>query len=186
MNHTPPHPPAEGEDGGELPERLPDAVLTALRQHDSLSARDATPVAAQVRAAELPSVDAVDAVDRAVLAEAQAHFAARDTAARRRAASGAPHRVDRTARHRPVRGTRRRRVAAVVSTAAAVLVAVLLVQPMLFGPADPDDIDGSGQVDILDAFALARQQASGRAISDARIDALTARIVALEPPGSPR
>jgi hypothetical protein len=45
-----------------------------------------------------------------------------------------------------------------------------------------DDVDGSGRVDILDAFALARLQAAGDAgIGDDRIEALAARVVSLGP-----
>ena len=47
-----------------------------------------------------------------------------------------------------------------------------------------NDIDGSGVVDILDAFALARMQAADRTpAAQAEIDALSMRIVALD--GSP-
>ena len=44
-----------------------------------------------------------------------------------------------------------------------------------------NDIDGSGVVDILDAFALARMQAADRTpAAQAEIDALSMRIVALD------
>ena len=47
-----------------------------------------------------------------------------------------------------------------------------------------NDIDGSGVVDILDAFALARMQAADRTpAAQAEVDALSMRIVALD--GSP-
>ena len=47
------------------------------------------------------------------------------------------------------------------------------------------DIDGSGSVDILDAFALARMDGNGPgALPQSEIDALVSRIVALD--GSPR
>lgn len=62
-----------------------------------------------------------------------------------------------------------------LAAAAALLVALLVVQP--FGQKrSPDDVDGSGRVDILDAFALARSQADRE-----RVDALAARIVSLSP-----
>jgi hypothetical protein len=65
-----------------------------------------------------------------------------------------------------------------LAAAAALLVALLIVQP--FGTKrSPDDIDGSGRVDILDAFALARSQADRE-----RVDALAARIVSLSAPRS--
>jgi len=60
-----------------------------------------------------------------------------------------------------------------LAAAAALLVALLFVQP--FGPkTSADDVDGSGHVDILDAFALARAQADRD-----RVDELAARIVSL-------
>jgi hypothetical protein len=60
-----------------------------------------------------------------------------------------------------------------LAAAATVLAAVLLVRP--FGSQRlADDVDGSGRVDVLDAFALARSQASQESV-----DALAARIVSL-------
>jgi len=94
--------------------------------------------------------------DRAIVAQAQAHFAAR---------------VERFSH------VRRKRWAMTFAAAAALAVAFLVVRPFdRFGLADPDDIDGSGQVDILDAFALARAQAD-----DERIATLAARVVSLAP-----
>ena len=68
------------------------------------------------------------------------------------------------------------------SLAASLLVAVVLwrtesgVDPSLLA----DDIDGSGVVDILDAFALARMAGEQRTpAAQERIDALAMRIVAL-------
>jgi hypothetical protein len=93
--------------------------------------------------------------DRAILARAQTYFA--------------------------VRGERlaspRRKRWAMTFAAAVVAAAFLVVRPIdLFGPHDPDDIDGSGRVDILDAFALARAQRN-----DERIDTLATRVVSLTP-----
>src|SRR5690349_9037236 len=83
--------------------------------------------------------------DRAILADARRHF----LAARPRRAS------------KPI-------LRWALPLAAAVLVAVLVLQP--FGSFRvPDDVDGSGRVDILDAFALARAQADQE-----RVDALAA------------
>jgi hypothetical protein len=60
-----------------------------------------------------------------------------------------------------------------LAAAAALLVAVLVLRP--FGlQRSGDDVDGSGRVDILDAFALARSQADQQ-----KVDALAARIVSL-------
>ena len=48
----------------------------------------------------------------------------------------------------------------------------------------PNDIDGSGAVDILDAFALARMERGGvSAAVQVKIDALAARVVALDDSG---
>jgi hypothetical protein len=45
-----------------------------------------------------------------------------------------------------------------------------------------DDVDGSGQVDVLDAFALARRNAEHPdSAARIRIEALLARIVSLTP-----
>jgi len=55
-------------------------------------------------------------------------------------------------------------------------------------PAAPlvaDDVDGSGRVDILDAFALARAHAGAGAANPAEqpdVARLAARVVALTPP----
>jgi hypothetical protein len=51
----------------------------------------------------------------------------------------------------------------------------LLVQPLRDLGRDPNDVDGSGRVDVLDAFALAR------AGNDQRSADLVAQIVALAP-----
>lgn len=47
-----------------------------------------------------------------------------------------------------------------------------------------DDIDGSGHTDVLDVFALARMRRTDPSVSQARIDGLLARIVALDTRGS--
>ena len=60
-----------------------------------------------------------------------------------------------------------------LAAAAALLVAVLVLRPLGL-QRSADDIDGSGRVDILDAFALARSQADQETV-----DALAARIVSL-------
>lgn len=111
-------------------------------------------------AAHLERLDRASAIvdprtDRAVVDEARRYFLA--ARPRRAARMPAP------------------RWALPLAAAAALLVAVLVVQP--FGSLRaPDDVDGSGRVDILDAFALARAQADQK-----RIDALAARIVSLGP-----
>ena len=90
-----------------------------------------------------------------------------------------------------------RRWAMAGSLAASVLVASVLVGVLFWRTQTPvedlrvasvasvaNDIDGSGVVDILDAFALARMQAADRTpVAQAEIDALSMRIVALD--GSP-
>lgn len=105
--------------------------------------------------------------------------------------------VDRTVaeRARAQFAPRRTRPAArrwYVPTAAAAAAAVALVALFVARPFDEarvesfrvaDDVDGSGQVDILDAFALARARRDDPdAVSQDRIDALADRIVSL---GSP-
>ena len=88
---------------------------------------------------------------------------------------------------------RRRRIAAAargwrygaIAAAAVVLVAVFIAQPFvrteLEREALADDVDGSGRVDVLDVFALARSRASDPdAVSQGRIDAVVGRIVALD------
>jgi len=60
-----------------------------------------------------------------------------------------------------------------LAAAAALLIAVLVLRPFGLQRA-ADDVDGSGRVDILDAFALARSQADQESV-----DALAARIVSL-------
>ncbi|MGH7337603.1 MAG: hypothetical protein ACREI7_08500 [Myxococcota bacterium] len=48
-----------------------------------------------------------------------------------------------------------------------------------------DDVDGSGRVDILDAFALARARAADPArVAQGEVDALAGRIVSLRPAGT--
>ena len=108
-------------------------------------------------------------VDEAVRRAAAAHFATRDAGARR-------------AR------TRRWAIPA-AAAAAAVLLAVLVTRPQDNVGTDTrlaaDDVDGSGRVDILDAFALARARAAdpGR-VTPGEVDALAARIVSLRAAGS--
>jgi hypothetical protein len=99
--------------------------------------------------------------DRAVLDAASQYFAARPAAAR----------------------ARRSRWALPLGAAAAVLLAAILMRPLVFNAPSADDVDGSGRVDVLDVLALARMRAaSGDAsgITDARIDELAYRIVALD------
>jgi hypothetical protein len=86
---------------------------------------------------------------------------------------------------RPQRARRGLRWAVPLSAAAALLVAFLVVRPFGLGVSPSDDVDGSGRVDILDAFALARLRANGGAdVSEERIDALAARVVSLGSFGS--
>ncbi|HET8696464.1 MAG TPA: hypothetical protein VFO94_03200 [Gammaproteobacteria bacterium] len=100
--------------------------------------------------------------DEAVLAAARAQFAAR-----------------------PARAAVRRSRWAVpfAAAAAAILAAVLVLRPF-DAPRSADDVDGSGRVDILDAFALARLRVAqgDSAVSQERIDRLAERVVALAPP----
>ena len=104
--------------------------------------------------------------DRAVLEAARRHFAARPVAAR----------------------ARRARWALPLGAVAAVLLAAVLVRPLVFDGAPParDDVDGSGRVDMLDVLALARMRAAGDAagVTEARIEELAYRIVAIDAPRS--
>jgi len=105
------------------------------------------------------------AADRAIAAAVADHFAPR----RRRAAT-----------------IRRWQYPAAVAAAVAVM-ALFIVRPYEPAsdttPAMADDVDGSGQVDILDVFALARaRNADPGTVSQARIDELAERIVTLGQP----
>ena len=99
------------------------------------------------------------AVDRRVGEAAAAHFGAR------------PQRVARLPRRWAITGT----------LAAGLMVGLFLariqndIEPQLLA----NDIDGSGVVDILDAFALARMNASLGGTTQDEIDALVLQIVSL-------
>ena len=130
------------------------------------------------------------AVDRRVAEAARAQFADRPRATDR---SGLADRR-RTAAIPPRRWPGSRRWAMAGTLAASLMVGLLLVrtqyvvQPNLPPAASTaadllaqGDIDGSGTVDILDAFALARMDGNGpEALPQSEIDALVSRIVALD------
>ncbi|HZF28752.1 MAG TPA: hypothetical protein VE907_06525 [Gammaproteobacteria bacterium] len=99
--------------------------------------------------------------DEAVLAAARAQFASRA----------------------PRAAARRSRWAVPLGAAAAAILAALLVVRPFDVPGSADDVDGSGRVDILDAFALARLRAArgDAAATQERIDALAERVVTLVP-----
>ena len=117
-------------------------------------------------ASRLRRLDRAEAIldprtDGAVLEAARSYFAARPAAAR----------------------ARRARWAVPLGAAAAVLLAAVLVRPIVFHTSSADDVDGSGRVDVLDVLALARMRAAGgdaSGITDARIEELAYRIVALD------
>lgn len=100
-------------------------------------------------------------VDRAVIDAARAQFAGRRARYRNRRSWLVP---------------------SAAAAAAVALVALFVVRPM---PApelnlQADDVDGSGRVDILDAFALARARSGDPGlVSEARLDELTSQIVSL-------
>ncbi|HVJ29428.1 MAG TPA: hypothetical protein VNA66_03895 [Gammaproteobacteria bacterium] len=103
--------------------------------------------------------------DRAVVEAARSYFAGRPAAAR----------------------ARRPRWAVPLGAAAALLLAAVLVRP-LFHSSSADDVDGSGRVDVLDVLALARMRSAGGAasgITEARIEELAYRIVALDSRSAP-
>ena len=117
-------------------------------------------------ASRLRALDRAEAIvdprtDRAVLEAARAYFAGRPAAAR----------------------ARRSRWAVPVGMAAAVLLAAVLMRPLVFQPPSADDVDGSGSVDVLDVLALARMRAAAgdaSGVTEARIEELAYRIVALD------
>ena len=119
-------------------------------------------IAARLRALDRAQPIVDPRTDRAVLEAARAQFSAR-----------------------PVRSTRRR-WALPFAAAATLLLAAILMRPLVLDTtADRDDIDGSGRVDILDVLALARMRAEGAAaagVTDASIESLAYRIVALDAP----
>jgi hypothetical protein len=121
-------------------------------------------IVARLRRADRSQAIVDPRTDRAVLDAARAQFAARHgRAAARRARWALP----------------------LGAAAAAVLAAWLVVGP--FGGVrvpSSDDVDGSGTVDVLDVFALARASARGNV--DPRVDELGARIVSLAATRSPR
>lgn len=101
--------------------------------------------------------------DRAVRALAEAHFASRTAMPERRAG---------------------RRWHVPAALAAGIVFALLMLRPAeIFrsAPGIQDDVDGSGQVDILDVLALARMTADDMHAHQLDVDALAARIVALTP-----
>jgi hypothetical protein len=110
-------------------------------------------------------------VDAAIKRSAAEHFAGRSGPAR---VAAGPRRIRRAVPRRW----------AVGAAAAAVLVTLLVIRPageLGRAPVLVDDFDGSGRVDILDAFAMARTRAADPAeIDQADIDSLAARIVSLQ------
>jgi hypothetical protein len=99
--------------------------------------------------------------DRAVLEVALSYFAARPAVSR----------------------PRRPRWTLPLGAAAAVLMAAVLMRPFASDPPARDDVDGSGRVDVLDVLALARMRAAAgdaSGVTEARIDELAERIVALD------
>ena len=96
---------------------------------------------------------------------------------RRVAAAAAEHFRRRPARARAAT----RRWAMAGGLAASLVIGVFLVRMQTTPGSAPlaNDIDGSGVVDILDAFALTRMNQGPPAASQAEIDALITNIVAL-------
>ena len=104
------------------------------------------------------------AVDRRVASAAAEHF------------RGRPESV------RPA--TRRWAISGALAASLVIGVFVVRMEPGVERERLANDWDGSGVVDILDAFALARRNRSATAGSQAEIDALIREIVALDGPGS--
>lgn len=147
-------------------EGLPAALIARLRAVDRSSPPPADPD-----------------MDAGVLAEARAYFAARRRPARISLAAFRARSAPRRPSERPHR-RKSARWAASVAAAAVVVAAFIVVRPLDRLMLDPNDIDRSGRVDILDAFALARMRAAGAAISEGEIERIAARVVALEARGS--
>jgi hypothetical protein len=120
-----------------------------------------TRLAQQDRAASLLTPDA----DRSVIESARRQFAA----------SGA-------------RGGTARRWAAPAVAATLIIALSVLIPYAERGrdlPAVADDVDGSGRVDILDAFALARaRESTPDAVDERTVQSLARRIVALNGGGA--
>jgi hypothetical protein len=123
----------------------------------------------RLRARERRVASLTPAVDRAIDAAVREHFAPR--------------------RQRPA--ARRRWQVPAAAAAAVALLALFVLRPFPTEPTDApppgvrlaDDVDGSGRIDILDAFVLARARAEDpAAVSQDRIDRITRGIVALAPP----
>jgi hypothetical protein len=123
-------------------------------------------IASRLRALDRAQPIVDPRTDRAVLEAASKYFAARRATAR----------------------AVRSRWALPLGAAAAVLLAAVLMRPLILDAPSVDDVDGSGSVDVLDVLALARMRAAGgdaSGITDARIDELAYRIVALDPRSVP-
>ena len=118
-------------------------------------------IASRLRALDRAQPIVDPRTDRAVLEAASKYFAARPA----------------TARARPLRWT------LPLGAAAAVLLAAVLMRPLVFDAPSADDVDGSGSVDVLDVLALARMRAArgdASGITEARVEELAYRIVALD------
>jgi hypothetical protein len=117
----------------------------------------------RLRARERSVAVLTPAVDRTVAEAARTRFAPR--------------------RRRPA-AARRWQIPAAAAAAVA-LLALFIARPFDEAGIEilrlADDVDGSGQVDILDAYALARARRDDpAAVSQSRIDEITDRIVSLD------
>lgn len=101
---------------------------------------------------------------------------------RRVAAAAAAHFRHRRERARP--SMMRWAISGALAASLVIGVFVLRVQTGVERQFQANDLDGSGVVDILDAFALARMNQASPAESQAEIDALIREIVALNGSGS--
>jgi hypothetical protein len=137
--------------------------------------------------ADLPRAlaDRLAAEDRVTLVTPQVDEAVRRATAVHFAARGADATRDTRARSDSItRRTPRRWVFPAAAAAAAALFALIVVRPLYNVGTDAglaaNDVDGSGRVDILDAFALARARAADPArVTQGQIDALADQIVSL-------
>ncbi|HEX7081986.1 MAG TPA: hypothetical protein VF329_13310 [Gammaproteobacteria bacterium] len=135
-------------------------------------------VRAALRRADRTVSHVSPAIDRAVIERAERYFAARGHGDAAEGAGSPAFGRSSLAKHRWAAG---------LAAAAAVAAVLLVVRPGdWLETYDSYDVDRSGRVDILDAFALARMRAAGGTVSEAEIDALAARVVSLDSPRSTR
>ena len=124
----------------------------------------------------------IAAAARAQFARPQVNSAGTGAVVDVRTQSANAHRKDIHDSARALRKNARfRRIPASWGLAAAAAAAMVFVVVTLRSPALPGDYDGSGSVDVLDAFALSRELAQNpQFAANDTVDSLMQRIVALD------